>query len=390
MSDDIRIRMYHVGFGDCFLVTFPGDRHMLIDCGVHFRDPDTGAVEDVVDFIQQHTGGELAVVVGTHRHVDHLSGFDSYKASFREMQAEEVWLPYYLESSHPHLRAWNNLHSRFVRVLGSRDVKLAEQFKVFEASNKRAIQTLIGQWRHSKPRRRWLSGESDFHESDAIPGVEIQLLGPLPDNPWVRKGEPENDDHYLAQLEYAADGKRDSPFADEMQITEADALAIFPGLSTDKLVKEQDLFDDYLNAHDATVNNQSLCFTLRYGDRTMLFTGDTEYGSWKAIYRDTRLLETLESIDLLKVSHHGSYNGTPASLIDQMSEFVSLVPTRAKRPFKSIPKEGLLKALKRHGPVVRADKPVSRRKNGGWYSVAPGRKQPDGKRWWTDIYLHQG
>ena len=36
MPGNINIRMYNVGFGDCFLVTLPtsdGDRKILIDCG---------------------------------------------------------------------------------------------------------------------------------------------------------------------------------------------------------------------------------------------------------------------------------------------------------------------------------------------------------------------
>ena len=46
----IRIRMYRVGFGDCFLVSFPVQNayeHVLVDCGVHARG-DIGDRESVV------------------------------------------------------------------------------------------------------------------------------------------------------------------------------------------------------------------------------------------------------------------------------------------------------------------------------------------------------
>ena len=36
MIRKLRVRMYRVGFGDCFLLTFDGDegpKHVLIDCG---------------------------------------------------------------------------------------------------------------------------------------------------------------------------------------------------------------------------------------------------------------------------------------------------------------------------------------------------------------------
>ena len=40
-ANSVTVRMYHTGFGDCFLLTFHGQdgkaRYMLIDCGVHQR-----------------------------------------------------------------------------------------------------------------------------------------------------------------------------------------------------------------------------------------------------------------------------------------------------------------------------------------------------------------
>ena len=48
--ETIRIRMYRVGFGDCFLLSFPtnsGHAHILVDCGVHFK-ADIGTIEAAV------------------------------------------------------------------------------------------------------------------------------------------------------------------------------------------------------------------------------------------------------------------------------------------------------------------------------------------------------
>src|SRR6266481_5199584 len=36
-SAEINIRMYRVGFGDCFLLTLAGQYHILVDCGVHSK-----------------------------------------------------------------------------------------------------------------------------------------------------------------------------------------------------------------------------------------------------------------------------------------------------------------------------------------------------------------
>jgi hypothetical protein len=80
---EIRVRMYQVGFGDCFLVSFAydgafadgrRDRQVLIDFGT--RRAATGvSAQDVARKIAEHSGGRLDVVVVTHRHQDHLSAF---------------------------------------------------------------------------------------------------------------------------------------------------------------------------------------------------------------------------------------------------------------------------------------------------------------------------
>ncbi len=83
----IRIRMYRVGFGDCFLVSFLNqkiggalkDYHILVDCGVHSKG-NIGTIDQVVDDVLTTTKGKIAVVVATHAHQDHMSGFgDKFK-----------------------------------------------------------------------------------------------------------------------------------------------------------------------------------------------------------------------------------------------------------------------------------------------------------------------
>ena len=67
--------MYQVGFGDCFLVSVEYDapladgraeRHLLIDFGTSHSPREgraRGRMADVAALIEQHTGGELDVLV---------------------------------------------------------------------------------------------------------------------------------------------------------------------------------------------------------------------------------------------------------------------------------------------------------------------------------------
>ena len=83
-----RVRMYQVGFGDCFLVSIEYDgpledgraaRHILIDYGTSHSPREgmaRGRMADVAALVEEHTGGHLDVLVVTHRHRDHLRGFE--------------------------------------------------------------------------------------------------------------------------------------------------------------------------------------------------------------------------------------------------------------------------------------------------------------------------
>ena len=95
----VRIRMYRHGLGDCFLLSFPKGRkkhfHMLVDCGVVLGTGEPGTVmRQVAQNVKDTTGGVLDVVVITHEHWDHLSGFDEKQARgvFDTMEIKQLWL----------------------------------------------------------------------------------------------------------------------------------------------------------------------------------------------------------------------------------------------------------------------------------------------------------
>lgn len=99
-SMNIRVRMYCQGLGDCFLLTFPrsgvgrSEYHILIDCGViGGTENATEIMTAVVDNIHEVTGGHLDLVVATHEHWDHLSGFNQVRERFEhDFEIDAVWL----------------------------------------------------------------------------------------------------------------------------------------------------------------------------------------------------------------------------------------------------------------------------------------------------------
>lgn len=81
----IILRTYQVGFGDCFLLTFhyaeKDERHILIDFGSTGlpKEFDKQKVKthmlEVAEQIRTDCGGKFHIIVATHRHKDHISGF---------------------------------------------------------------------------------------------------------------------------------------------------------------------------------------------------------------------------------------------------------------------------------------------------------------------------
>lgn len=122
-----RIRMYRHGLGDCLLVTFPRSKaspfHVLIDCGVLARDKDfmMGIVRHIRDTVREgKTTGKarLDVVVGTHEHKDHLSGFNQARSFFNEeFDFGSVWLAWTENLTKPEVRKLKETKKRALRML---------------------------------------------------------------------------------------------------------------------------------------------------------------------------------------------------------------------------------------------------------------------------------
>ncbi len=101
--DGVKVRMYRLGHGDCFLLAFPGRDgrrrppvYVLIDCGYKPGSQIHGQrIDEIVDDIVDATGGRVDVCIVTHEHQDHVNGFGttrSRKHIFDRLKIGELWL----------------------------------------------------------------------------------------------------------------------------------------------------------------------------------------------------------------------------------------------------------------------------------------------------------
>ena len=108
--------MYRHGLGDCFLLAFgtknKEQKYVLIDCGVLLGTEDaTSVMKQVVSDIREATGGHLDILVTTHEHWDHISGFMQAQEEFNKIAVDQVWFSWTEDPKNPLARELRNRRS---------------------------------------------------------------------------------------------------------------------------------------------------------------------------------------------------------------------------------------------------------------------------------------
>lgn len=345
----VRVRMYQVGFGDCFLVSVEYDeagpdgraeRHVLIDFG-STRGPHLGTARmgDVAPLIAEHTHGKLDVVVVTHRHKDHVFGF-GVNTSAEILSALEPRVVVRPWTEHPDIDddatapasgpgiASRRFAARITQAqeAAERVAKRAEGHRgalhdlhllaVEQVKNQAAITTL-DTWAEGR-RGRYLHAGKPLGLARVVPGLQVTALGPptLEQDDGVERQVDEHPEYWMESLhdslEAAAPEKPPRTAPDDVPPGPVrwlvSRLADQRIHSVSRLVRQ---LDDALN-------NTSLILLLEVGGVSMLFPGDAQIENWTftldRLARDEALRDRLAGIDLYKVGHHGSRNATPRSL----------------------------------------------------------------------------
>jgi hypothetical protein len=372
----ITVRMYNVGFGDCFLLFVPvietnGGRRIakvLIDCGVRANSPKPNPLFDVASQIARDVedpAGEahIDVVIATHRHQDHVEGFRY--ALWGDVKVDEVWLPWTEDPDDPEavaiLRRQSSLAQAIrtnLNLLSATGVD-AERRELMAAlaenalSNSDAMKTLHHGFA-GKPTRRFLSRSTYVRRPRQLPGVRVHVLGPSRSPEVIQDMNPPSGESYVRLAGGSPSGPSETLF-EEAAVTEDRVIAgAVPGFQPDiRQAKGQlrAMTSDGLIlsavALESAVNNTSLMLMFEIGDAYLLFPGDAQWGTWALTLEDQRTRRLLERTTFYKIGHHGSHNATPRQYVD--GPFPAdgwAVASVAKIPqWKYIPKAELLTAL---------------------------------------------
>lgn len=345
----IRVRMYRVGFGDFFLVTLKGSDvplHILIDCGVHAVD--LGSIGDAIADMYTVTGGKLALVIMTHRHADHISGFAKGADTFAEITVEKVWMSWFEDPGNKEAVAFQQTISavaaRLQLALAASSLESDPAQMAANAtgtldpvtgltSNDAALAVLHGGFKNKASVEYYKAGDACVLPDSLVQaGLGALVLGPPIDEDLVSQLNGKGHQYLTSTGENAS--SQLVPFRPEFWCSAdslpASAFELIPANDLPKTVHASAPSLDAARAQqvDNTLNNQSLVVLFRFRGKTLLFVGDAQWGNWQnflfggafgtpghqGITTDAKRI--LQNIDFYKVGHHGSTNATPIDAVN--------------------------------------------------------------------------
>lgn len=334
------VRAYNVEFGDAVLVSIPevaesGDeiiRHLLIDVGnllPNTKEPLLAAVRDIA----ARTSGTVDLYVMTHEHMDHVKGLLTAHKAGVPLTARHAWLtasaaPDYYES-HPDAAKQRSLHAQMLlSVTGQKRIDDPWLDMMIDNNSLLLPETRMGiSTAESVDHLRSLAPEANTHYVDRESVLEgthpfteatIRLLAP----------EADTSDYYgrlpprlaLSHSSAASASAPDPPPSSAGEIAVPHPpVGIDAGAFFDLVSARHGLTRHAVLEIDRAANNTSVVLEIEWRGWRLLFGGDAEERSWQTILDRTEL----RPVHLVKISHHGSHNGTVPELLDTVLPLAS-------------------------------------------------------------------
>lgn len=345
----LEIRTYQVGFGDCFLLTFKYagyDRHILIDFG-SMALPE-GAEKDhmlkVAQQIKEDCGGKLEIVVATHRHQDHISGFATNKkgnapgniiaacnprmvvqpwtenpkaaknaktAGANALRAFTASLDHMNDLASAAIKTAQTLRRGLVDTKSQAVVKQLTYLGKDNIKNRSAVENLM-----TMGTNRYVKHGDTLAIAKRMPGVKIHVLGPptLEQSGAIAKQRARDDEEFW-HLQALA-GARDAAGGDAL-FPEHASRSIPIGVrwfrSRMRAVRADTMLS-IVRILDNQMNNTSVILLLEFNGKYVLFPGDAQIENWQYALSQAKWKKALSNVSLYKVGHHGSLNATPKTL----------------------------------------------------------------------------
>jgi beta-lactamase superfamily II metal-dependent hydrolase len=353
LTDTLTVRFYNVRFGDAILITVPDrnpktkkvtKRRILIDFGnaptvASPEGGDDSVFKPVVDDLIQELGGKpIDLYVMTHEHLDHVQGLPHADKKTHpngelatKLPIDYAWLTgsaredYY--EDHPDAKkkklAFIEMYEKIERHLKLAGEDQLAPFRRFLAINNPASTKQCVEFLRTVARKK----TSYVHRSvgkpaDGTPLFKVKGTHPFKEARFEIWAPEEDTSDYYGKFQPLSLGEAASSagVAAEAAAPPLPPPGVDAGAFYNLVDTRLSGIGDNMLAIDQAENNTSVVFLIEWRKWRLLFAGDAEIRSWQTMGREG----VLKPVHFLKVSHHGSHNGTPEDDL-----FEAILPKKA-------------------------------------------------------------